>query len=282
MDFKSKMGSMAVAGALVFCLSPAKMVAQDDPPPAWKDVAELTLVVTAGNASSSTLGLKNTLERDWGRTALKFSMGAVRTESGVTTRTATGTPENFSISETTDSEVTAENYFFKSRLDRSLGGASFMYAGADWDRNTFAGVDNRYGFVSGAGRTWFDDETRKLKTDVGVTYTIQDDVVDNPDSDDSFLGLRGSYDFLKKLTETTDLGSVLVVDQNLETTEDLRADWTNSLVVAMSDRLALKTSLQLLFDNDPALTAVPLGDTEVLTPLGKVDTVFTVAIVANF
>ena len=65
-------------------------------------------------------------------------------------------------------------------------------------------------------------------------------------------------------------------------TEDLRADWTNSLAVAMSEKLALKASLQILFDNEPALTAVPLGDAEVLTPLGKVDSVFTVAIVATF
>jgi putative salt-induced outer membrane protein YdiY len=282
MDYCTRMTAVVVAGVVAACLSPTRMMAQDTPPPAWKDVAELTLVVTAGNASSSTFGLKNTLEHVWGRSGLKFSMGAVRTESGITSRTATGTPENFRITETTESEVSAENYFFKSRIDRGLGEASFVYGGADWDRNTFAGIDNRYGFVSGAGRTWFEEEARKLKTDLGVTYTIQDDVVEVPDADDSFIGLRGSYDFSKKLTETTDLTSVLVVDQNLETTEDLRADWTNSVAVAMSDRLALKTSLQLLFDNDPALTAVPLGDSEVLTPLGKVDTVFTLAIVANF
>jgi putative salt-induced outer membrane protein YdiY len=136
--------------------------------------------------------------------------------------------------------------------------------------------------VTGAGRSWFDEDTRRFKTDLGLTYTIQEDVVENPDADDSFVGLRGSYDFFKKLTETTDFTSALIVDENLNATEDLRADWTNSLAVAMSDRLALKASLQLLFDNDPAFTAVPLGDTEVLTPLGKTDSVFTVAIVANF
>jgi putative salt-induced outer membrane protein YdiY len=282
MDVNKKMKIVAVAGALAVCLSPSPVAGQDAPPPAWKDAAELTLVVTAGNASSSTFGLKNTLEHTWGRSAVKFSMGAVRTESGITTRTATGTPESFRIAETTESEVTAENYFFKSRLDRGFGDASFVYAGADWGRNTFAGIDNRYGFASGAGRAWFEEETRKFKTDLGVTYTLQEDVVENPDADDSFFGLRGSYDFFQELTETTDLSSVLVVDQNLETTEDLRADWTNSVAVAMSDRFALKTSLQLLFDNDPALTAVPLGESEVFTPLGKVDTVFTVAIVANF
>ncbi len=115
-----------------------------------------------------------------------------------------------------------------------------------------------------------------------MTYTIQEDVVEAPGVDDSFFGLRGSYDFFHTLTESTGLSSVLVVDQNLNTPEDLRADWTNSIAVAMSERLALKTSLRLLFDNEPAFTAVPLGDGQVLTPLGKVDTVFTVAIVANF
>ena len=157
----------------------------------------------------------------------------------------------------------------KSRLDRALSESAFIYGGADWDRNTFAGIQNRYGFVSGAGRSWFDTDSRKLKTDLGLTYTIQKDVVENPGTDDSFSGLRGSYDFFHKLTETTDLASVLVVDENLNDTEDLRADWTNSLAVAMSERLALKTSLQILFDNQPALTSVPLDDTQVLTPWRK-------------
>jgi putative salt-induced outer membrane protein YdiY len=261
---------------------PDALAAQDERPLGWTDVAELTFVMTAGNASSSTFGLKNTAERLWENSSFKLSMGAVRTESGITRRTATGTVDNFSVSETTDSEVTAENYFVKGRFDRALSEAAFLFGGADWDRNTFAGIQNRYGFVTGAGRSWFDEDTRRFKTDLGLTYTIQDDVVANPDADDSFVGLRGSYDFFKKLTETTDFTSVLIVDENLNATDDLRADWTNSLAVAMSSRLALKASLQLLFDNDPAFTAVPLGDTEVLTPLGKTDSVFTVAIVANF
>ena len=269
-------------GLLGGVLLPADLHAQDERPLGWSDVAELTFVLTAGNASSSTFGLKNTAEHLWEKAAFKLSFGAVRTESGITTRTATGTPDNFTVSESTESEVTAENYYIKGRLDRSLGDAAFFFGGADWDRNTFAGIQNRYGFVTGAGKAWYEEETRRFKTDLGVTYTLQDDVVENPDADDSFFGLRGSYDYFRKLTETTGLSSTLVVDQNLNTTEDLRADWVNSIAVAMSERLALKTSLQILYDKDPALTSVPLGDTEVLTPLGKVDSIFTVAIVVNF
>jgi hypothetical protein len=52
----------------------------------------------------------------------------------------------------------------------------------------------------------------------------------------------------------------------------------------MAEGLALKTSLQLLFDNEPALVSVPLQGTEesVLTELDRVDSVFTVALVVKF
>ena len=69
-------------------------------------------------------------------------------------------------------------------------------------------------------------------------------------------------------------------------TDDFRADWVNSLSVAMSDRLALKTSLQLLFDNKPSLLSLPLVDgggsptgTTVFTPSDQVDSVVTLTLV---
>jgi putative salt-induced outer membrane protein YdiY len=248
----------------------------------WRDVAELTLVNTGGNATSTTFGFKNTTDYVWAHASFQLSAGGVRTQSGTVTRTATGTSDNFRITESTDTETTAENYFLRGRLDRDLSPALFVFGGAGWDRNTFAGVDNRYGFVAGAGRAWFSDETKRLKTDLGLTYTLQDDVVEDPDVDDSFLGLKGSLDYFRKLTGNTDFTSVLVADQNLNETSDIRADWTNSVAVSMSERLAIKTSFQILYDKLPALVAVPLGDGEVLTPLGKVDSIFTVAIVANF
>jgi putative salt-induced outer membrane protein YdiY len=248
----------------------------------WKDVAELTLVLTGGNATSRTLGFKNTADYRWPNATFQLSAGGVRAEAGTVTRTATGTPDNFRVSESTDTRTTAENYFLRSRLDRTVSAALFLFGGAGWDRNTFAGVDNRYTAVAGGGHTWFDEDTRRFKADLGLTYTVQDDVVENPDVSDSFMGLRASYDYFRSLTETTDFASVLVADQNLNETEDLRLNWTNSVAVAMSARLALKTSYQILFDHQPALVSVPLGDGTVLTPLGKVDSVFSVAIVANF
>ena len=107
--------------------------------------------------------------------------------------------------------------------------------------------------------------------------------------DDSFLGLRLSYDYWRKITDTTEFGSVLIVDENLDETEDLRADFSNWVSVAMSERLALKVSAQLLYDKLPGLQAVPLespagvptGDT-VFAELDELDSLLTVALVVNF
>lgn len=160
--------------------------------------------------------------------------------------------------------------------------------GASWNRNTFAGIENRYVLVAGVGNTWVDSEVSKFRTDYGLTYTRQEDVVENPNVKDSFAGLRLSYDYVRALTETTEFGSQLVFDDNLNNTEDFRAKFLNSLGVAISQKLALKTSLLLAYDNLPSLTTVPLffpdgtpADEAVAVELDKLDTYFTVALVVK-
>ncbi len=264
---------------------PSLVHAQDDEATVgWSDVAEATFVMTAGNASSSTFGLKNTLQHAWENAVWKLDVGGVRTEATTVTRTVAGTTGNFRVSETESTELTAENYFVRSRYDRSLSPTTFVFGGAGWTRNTFSGFDSRLSVVAGTGRTWFEDEARRFKTDVGLTFTSQDDIVPDPTVDDSFVGLRGSWDFFRQLSTTTGFTSILVLDENLNQTDDFRADFTNSVAVTMTEGLALKTSLQLLFDNLPSLVAVDLPDgSGVLSvPLKKTDSIFTVAVVANF
>ena len=157
---------------------------------------------------------------------------------------ATGTIDDFNVTRQTDTDKTAENYFLQSRYDRDLSETAYLFGGAGWDRNTFAGIQNRYAIVVGAGLAWFDEEARRFKTDLGLTYTIQDDVVPNPSVEDSFGGIRATLDFFQTLSASTDFASLLVVDENLNESDDLRGDWTNSITVAMSDNLALKASLR--------------------------------------
>ncbi|NNF13432.1 MAG: DUF481 domain-containing protein [Gemmatimonadetes bacterium] len=252
---------------------------------AWENSTDLSFVSTSGNASSSTLGLKSALTGTQGVNAFKIELGGIRGETSFRTLTATGTPSNFTVVEETDSELTAESYFLRSRYDRSFGTA-YGFSGVGWDRNTFAGIQNRYALVAGVGNAWVDGETSRFKTDIGATYTIQKDVSPVAGADDGFGGIRFSVEVMRQLSPTTEFNSVLVADENVEDTDDFRADWLNSLSVAMSDRLALKTSLQLLFDNKPSLLGVPLFDgggaptgTTVLTPSDEIDSVVTLTLV---
>jgi len=251
----------------------------------WENATELSFVATGGNASASTLGVKSALTASGEPSVFKLEVGGIRAETQFTTRSATGTVADYTVSETTRSEVSAESYFARSRYDRSLGSA-FVFGGLGWDRNTFAGVQNRYAGVLGLGRAWVEGEAGRLKTDLGATYTIQKDVDPAPGADDTFAGVRLSVDAARTLSAGVEYASVLLVDQNVEDGEDLRADWTNSLSVSLFGALAFKTSLQVLFDNQPALLGVDLFDgsgsptgSTVLVPGDEVDTVLTVALV---
>lgn len=279
----ARQGLVAALAALAVSL-PATLTAQASPW-TWENATELSFVSTGGNSSSSTLGLKASLTGTGAPNGFKLELGGIRAESERTIRTATGDQNTFTINETTVSELTAESYFARSRYDRELG-AGFLFAGGGWERNTFAGVQNRFSLVSGFGRTWVEGESGRFKTDLGGTYTIQKDVEPEPGADDAFGGLRITLDATRRLSTSAELASTLIADENLEERGDFRADWVSSLSVAISEGLALKTSVQILYDSEPAFIRVPLIDgtgtptgVNVRTPGEKVDSVLTLTLV---
>lgn len=267
-------------------LIPSTTAAQDDEPElGWHDVAEITFVLTEGNAKSSTLGGRNLLEHLWANARLSFHAGAIRTESTTTQRTAVGDSQEFSVAEQSDKEVTAENYFVRSRYDRDITDRFFWFVGGGWDRNTFAGIENRYTGVGGVGNIWFASDISGFRTDYGLTFTSQDNV---EGATDDFAGLRIGWDYWRQLTDNTRFDSVLLLDENLNEGSDFRTDFINSIAVSMSDNLALKASYQLLFDNEPSGSLIPLvtlvgldTGTVVLAPLDEVDSIFTLALVID-
>jgi putative salt-induced outer membrane protein YdiY len=272
--------------ATLLSLSAGTVRAQEEEAQRWAFTAEISGVWTAGNSTSNTLGLAGTLAREWEKSALKFEGGAVRTESGTTTRTAVGTADDFTLVSETQREKTAENYYLRGKYDYKISERFFLLGGVDWYRNTFAGIDSRLLLALGAGNSWLDKERVRLSTDYAATYSFQDDVVKNPFVKADFPGVRLSYDLWWRLTSSTELESRLTGDFNLETTDDIRLDFTNALPISISSKLAFKPALQLLWRKDPALTEVdletPTGEPgTVRVPLEKLDSFFTVALVVK-
>ncbi|UCF20329.1 MAG: DUF481 domain-containing protein [Gemmatimonadota bacterium] len=282
----------------VWLLATVFVIGSMTAPPGWAQegeeelglrfTAEFSTVWTAGNSQSSTLGLASTIRYLWERSEAKLEGGAVRTESTLKSRTAVGTSEIFEIEEDKVTEKTAEAYYVRGRYDYRISEYFFLFGGTDWLRNTFAGIESRLLVAAGAGNAWLDSERMRFKTDYSATYTFQQDVVENPFTKANFPGLRLAYDYWWKLTGSTEFESKLIGDLNLDNTDDVRIDFTNALPVAISSKLALKPSLQLLWRNDPSLTEVPLfasdgtpADQAVLVPLQKLDSFFTISLVVT-
>ena len=260
----------------------------------WFDTAEFSYVAVTGNSETSTLGFKNLLTREWEEARFRLRAGGIRADSTTTLRFAVGPdPENAVVTEIDADETTAENYYFGGRYDRNITDRLFWFTGVGWERNRFAGIDNRYVAEGGVGHIWHDRETLKFRTDYALTYTKQEDVFEVPGADDTFFGARFSWDYLHKFGTNTTYQNLFIADLNLEETSDWRGDMVNSLAVAMSKRLALKVSLQWLYDNEPAFDSVPLFDLDPSDPgatqigtlafgLDELDTVFAVSLVVNF
>ena len=289
MVFRRLQGAAAVL-LYAALLSGSPLAAQDDEKKlGWFDSAEVSLFMTSGNAEAESLALRNTLRRVWEDSVFTLSAGALRAETSTISRVAFGTPQSFEVRESSESLLTAENYFLRGRYDREISETFFWFAGAGWDRNEFAGIKNRMTVFGGVGNVWFDDETAHFRTDYGLTYTDQEDVIPNPAVSDTFLGVRFSWDYGRQLTSTTTYANVFILDGNVDETSDYRSDMTNSLAVAMSEKMALQVSLQWLYDNEPALGVMPLltpGQAgiagTVLAPLDDLDTILTASLVVNF
>jgi putative salt-induced outer membrane protein YdiY len=254
----------------------------------WFFEGQVAGLWTAGNSESVTYGLGATLRHLWVNSELRFDAGGTQTESGLTSRTAVGTTDAFLLRENTITEKTAELFYARGRYDYNF--SEFLYAlgGLDWLRNKFAGIDSRFLLAAGLGNTWAKEENIRFKTDYSFTYTFQSEVVENPFSKNEFPGVRFSYDFWYKLTKSTEFSSIFIADWNLDNTDDIRIDFTNALPVAISDVFTLKPTFQLRWRNDPALTEVDLfapdgtpAGAKVFTPLQKLDTMFSLALVVK-
>jgi putative salt-induced outer membrane protein YdiY len=252
----------------------------------WKAAAELSYVVTGGNTGTSALSFGTSFTRKWTNDTLLFKSYVMKSNATTTTRTARGTETDFEVLEQSVTRKVAENYLLAGQYDRRISKKLLAQAGAGWDRNRFAGIDDRLIATVGFGYGWIDRPRTQVQTSAGLTYTRRQYVGLDWES---FGGLRFSVNAGRKISENASLSSVFVFDQNLKDAPDWRFDWTNSVSASLSKSLALKVGLRTLFAHQPALQGLPLfdliGDPTGLTvffPLKKLDTFLTTSVVVNF
>lgn len=275
---------------------PAPAAPATPPGPKWSDTAELGFVATNGNAQTSTFGLKNSLAREHDKSRFEIKLGGIRVVTTDKNIFAVGTATDFEGVDG-DTKTTAESYYLNGRYDRKITDRFFWFGGAGWDRNEPAGVQNRTTVGAGVGNIWIDVPRRNWRTDYAITGTKEDDIVEPPDFNDTFLGARVSSKFTQKfgLQDSGAYVNETAVDENLDDTSDWRVNMTNSVALNMSTRVALKVSLQWLYDNVPAFKSVdlfgaqdaqgnPINPAGIKVPVeaDSLDTIFTTALVIKY
>jgi putative salt-induced outer membrane protein YdiY len=252
----------------------------------WASTAEVSYVVTGGNAATSALSLGVSLTRKWTNDTLQFKSYVLRSNATTTTRTAQGTVDDFDVLEERVTRRVAENYLLAGQYDRRISKKLLGQAGLSWDRNRFAGVDDRVIVSTGFGFAWVERPRTVLKTAAGLTYTARQYVGQGTES---FAGFRLSLTGDRKIAANSSVSTVFVFDDNLKRMKDWHFDWTNSVAASISKSLALKVSLRMLNANIPALQDLPLLDPLgqptglfVPYPLKRLDAFLTTSIVINF
>jgi len=258
----------------------------------WSEEAELSWVATSGNSQTSTFGLKSKTLRTWERALFTFKLGALKADTTVTDVYGVGPPPDPAIVEEEFTETTAENYYIDARYERKITDKFYWYVGAGWLRNEFAGIKNRTQVQGGVGNIWFDGDKLKFKSDYAVTYTDQEDLVQIPDADGSFAGLKLTTDLSVKLGKNASYDNDFVFDYDLENTDNWFGNMINALTVSISKSLALKASLQWLYFNDPAYEMIDVYDIppdeggviigEWPNQLKSLDSIFTTSLVVTF
>ncbi len=258
----------------------------------WKDSAELSIVQTGGNSESLTIGFKNLYEYKWDSALFTLKAGGIRAENTTFTRYVLET-----TGETVEEEITektAENYYIDGKYDRKISDKFYWYAGSGWNRNEFAGIENRYFVSGGVGNIWLDAERRKFKTDYGLQYTKETPVFEPLGFDDTYGAARLSYNYFQKIFQASSFNQDFEWIANLEETSDFRASLLNSFATALNSYISLKISLDLLFDNEPAFEEIPEVNIDPATmariptgntfayELDELDYLFTTALVITF
>jgi putative salt-induced outer membrane protein YdiY len=277
--------------------------------PGWYSSTDLSAIVATGNSDTLNVGATVNLRRQGLRSSWNTTASFTRNDVRDPQRLAIISGGN-AVIEKGELSAKSEKLFANSAYEYRITERFFWNLGASGERDKFAGLNSRLTGFLGLGYLWQNTDGSSLVRLGGAgTYTAQDEVIDDPDTENQFAGVRGTLDVERRFGDRKQhaFTSNLIVDENLQDTDDLRANWQLGLAAGFTDRLALKVGAQLAFDNDPQLIDLPavvaLGggvfrdataadiagvrnliplEGKIVTPARKTDATFTVSLVINF
>lgn len=162
-------------------------------------------------------------------------------------------------------QETARRYSGDLRYDRYVGLKGSLYALAGAFVDPFAGYDFRSHEQVGYSRILVENDTTDLVAELGVDYAQEFYVEGIDPATANIVAARAMVGVSHQLNEAVSFTDEVEVYENVLDFADLRVLNTASLTTALSDKLSLKLSHSLLYDNVPVEGFEALDQTTMVT-----------------
>lgn len=209
---------MTTIALLLLLLSPAR-AAEPVAPKAWKGSAEFSFVNANGNTRSSTFANKDRVEYARGPVLMELEAGALRS--------------------TSRAELIAEQYFASEKVGYKFSERSYAFERVRWDKDRFAGVNNRFDASVGLGRKFLDSALNRLVGEAGVGHVWEERL---PPPRNDYASGRGYGRYERTLSPTAFFSQDAEYLHSFKQARNYRLKTETAVTAAVTTIMSLKTS----------------------------------------
>ena len=206
--------------SILFSLVGTAAAKEGQPPKPWKGSAEISFVNANGNTKSQTVANKDRFEYISGPALLELEAGALRA--------------------TSKSQLIAEQYFGSEKSGYKWSQKDYAFEKLRWDKDRFAGVNNRYDFTVGLGRLILDQKPDRLMAELGAGRVWEERLPPAPAND--FTSGRAYARYERALSPTSGFSQDAEYLHDFDSPRDYRLKTETALTAAVNTVLSLKTS----------------------------------------
>ena len=223
------LGVLTLTSALTSVRAQEPPATEEEAEPRWQGKAGLAFLLTSGNTETESLGVDLYLVRKPDPWGLELNAQLQRAEDG--------------------GVRTAERYLLSLRGTRAVTEHWEVFAGALGEQDEFAGLELRTLVEAGFVTRAFTGPKHHLAFDLGLSWTDEDRVPPEPDTDSvgAIAGVAYEWEF----SETASFTERLIYHANFDDSDDWRVDSTTALSASLSARWALQLSYELRYRNRP-------------------------------
>jgi len=163
-----------------------------------------------------------------------------------------------------DKEKKSEIYFSTLKYNFHLNSRAYLLGLTKFDRNVLAGYNSRFAVSAGAGYTWLQREKIDISSEAAFGWNTEnnaeiitqqfinnDNIIKKSNISSSFVSAIISSKIICNVSSTTQLMHQEILFISLKELAGYRINSYSSISVAISSQLALKTSIQISYENKP-------------------------------